>query len=280
MYKNYIKNNIYIILSVILSSFGLKSFLVPNAFIDGGITGISLLFNNFINCGLQLFLVILNIPFIILGYKQIGKTFAIRTSLSIILIVLVISFIKFPIITNDKLLAAFFGGFFLGFGIGLSIRGGAVLDGTEIFAIYLSRYIGFTVSDIIMVINIIIFIVASFILSIESALYSILTYLVVAKTIDFIIDGIEEYTGITIIADKSIEIRKMIVYKLGWGVTIYKGQRGYSMKDLEILYLIITRLEVSRLMNEIYNIDPYALVITQSIKDVRGGMIKKNKNIH
>lgn len=280
MYKNYIKNTIYILLSVIISSFGLKSFLIPNSFIDGGITGISLLFNNFIDSGLQICFLILNIPFIILGYKQIGKSFAIKTSLSIILLIFIISFIDFPIITNDKLLASFFGGFFLGFGIGISIRGGAVLDGTEIFAVYLSRHIGFSVSDIIMMINIIIFIIASFILSIEAALYSILTYLVVSKTIDFIIDGIEEYTGITIISNKSIEICRMITYKLGWSVTIYNGKKRHSTEIIDIIYIIITRLEVAKLMNEIYEIDPSALVITQSIKDVRGGMIKKNKHIH
>lgn len=275
LYIKYIKDNINIILSVSLATFGLESFLIPNSFIDGGITGLSLLFNKIINCGLQIFLIILNIPFIILGYKQIGKIFAIKTSISIIFFAMFLTFFNFPIITDDKLLAAFFGGFFLGLGIGISIRGGAVLDGTEIFAIYLSKKFGFTVSDIIMIINVIIFIIASFILSIESALYSILTYLVVAKTIDFIIDGLEEYTQVTIVSDKHIEIRYMIINKLGWGITIYNGKNGYSLKELDILCLIITRLEVYRLKNKIYEIDPYAFVITQSVKDVKGGMVKK-----
>lgn len=273
--KKYFLYHLNIILSVIIAAFGLESFLVANSFIDGGITGLSLLLNKFSYCSLQLCLVIFNIPFIILGYKQIGKDFAIKTSLSILELALVITFIEFPIITNDKLLASVFGGFFLGAGIGLAIRGGSVLDGMEVFAIYLSRKVGFTVSDIIMVINILIFILASFILSIESALYSILTYLVASKTIDFIIDGLEEYTIVTIITEKSDEVRNMIVKELGWGVTIYNGKSGFSLKVLEILSLVITRLEIAKLKNNINEIDPYAFVITQSVKDVRGGMVKK-----
>lgn len=278
MYKKtqkYIQYNFNIILSVIIAAFGLKSFLVANSFIDGGITGLSLLFNKLYNSSLQLFLVIFNIPFIILGYKQIGKEFAIKTSISIIELALVLTFIHFPKITDDKLLAAVFGGFFLGVGIGLAIRGGSVLDGMEVFAIYLSRKFQFTVSDIIMVINVLIFILASFVLSIESALYSILTYLVASKTIDFIIDGLEEYTLVTIITEKSEKVRNMIVKELGWGVTIYNGKSGFSLKKLEILSLVITRLEISKLKNNINEIDPSAFVITQSVKDVRGGMVKK-----
>lgn len=271
----YIKYNINIILSVIIAAFGLESFLVSNSFIDGGITGLSLLFNKLYNCSLQLYLVIFNFPFIILGYKQISKEFAIKTSISIIELALVLTFIHFPKITDDKLLASVFGGFFLGAGIGLAIRGGSVLDGMEVFAIYLSRKFGFTVSDIIMVLNIFIFIIASFVLSVESALYSILTYLVASKTIDFIIDGLEEYTIVTIITKKSDKVRNMIVKKLGWGVTIYNGKSGFSLKELEILSLVITRLEVARLKNNINEIDEHAFVITQSVKDVRGGMIKK-----
>ncbi|XOD69406.1 MAG: YitT family protein [Flavobacteriales bacterium AspAUS03] len=264
-----------VVLGIASAAFGLESFLVPNSFIDGGITGISLLLDTITPWKLQFFLVSLNIPFIILGYSQIGKDFAVKTFIAILGLALILIFVHFPLITNDKLLAAVFGGFFLGVGIGLAIRGGAVLDGTEVFAIYLSKKIGFSVSDIIMMINVVIFLVAAFVLSVESALYSILTYLLAAKTIDFVIDGLEEYTNVTIVTEKSIEMHQMIVQKLGWGVTIYSGKSGYSLKDLEILCIVITRLEIARLKNEIEQIDPHAFVITQSVKDVRGGMVKK-----
>lgn len=268
-----------IVLGVVSAAFGLKSFLVPNCFIDGGITGISLLLDKVTPWWLQLFLVVLNTPFIVLAYRQIGMSFAVKTSMAIVGLALALTFIHFHQVTNDRLLAAVFGGFFLGVGIGLAIRGGAVLDGTEVFAIYLSRKVGFSVSDIIMVINVMIFLLAAFVLSVESALYSILTYLVAAKTINFIIDGLEEYTLVTITTDKSAEIRRIIIEKLGWGVTIYNGRSGYSLKNLEVLCLVITRLEITRLKNEIKDIDPHAFVITQSVKDVRGGVVKK-KSLH
>ncbi|XOD66766.1 MAG: YitT family protein [Flavobacteriales bacterium Tduv] len=266
-----------IFLGIMSAAFGLESFLVPNSFIDGGITGISLLLDKVTSWRLQFFLVVLNTPFIVLAYRQIGKNFSVKASMAIVGLALVLTFIHFPQVTNDRLLTAVFGGFFLGVGIGLAIRGGSVLDGTEVFAIYLSRKVGFSVSDIIMVINLMIFLLAAFVLSVESALYSILTYLVAAKTIDFIIDGLEEYTFVTITTDKSSEMRRMIIEKLGWGITIYNGKSGYSLKNLEILSLVITRLEIARLKNEIKDIDPHAFVITQSVKDVRGGMVKKRK---
>lgn len=270
-----VRYSLSIVLGIASASFGLDGFLVPNYFIDGGITGMSLLLDTVTPWKLQFFLVALNAPFIMLGYSQIGKDFAVKTSVAILGLALILTFVHFPLITNDKLLAAVFGGFFLGVGIGLAIRGGAVLDGTEVFAIYLSKRVGFSVSDIIMMINVVIFLVATFVLSVESALYSILTYLVAAKTIDFVIDGLEEYTNVTIVTEKSAEVHQMIVQKLGWGVTIYSGKSGYSLKNLEILCIVITRLEIARLKNEIEQIDPYAFVITQSVKDVRGGMVKK-----
>lgn len=275
--QNILSSFLIIFLGIMSAAFGLESFLVPNSFIDGGITGISLLLDKVTSWRLQFFLVVLNTPFIVLAYRQIGKNFSVKASMAIVGLALVLTFIHFPQVTNDRLLTAVFGGFFLGVGIGLAIRGGSVLDGTEVFAIYLSRKVGFSVSDIIMVINLMIFLLAAFVLSVESALYSILTYLVAAKTIDFIIDGLEEYTFVTITTDKSSEMRRMIIEKLGWGITIYNGKSGYSLKNLEILSLVITRLEIARLKNEIKDIDPHAFVITQSVKDVRGGMVKKRK---
>ena len=193
---------------------------------------------------------------------------------------LTVHFIPYPLITSDKLLIAVFGGFFLGAGIGLSIRGGAVIDGTEVLAIYLSKKTGLTIGDVILIFNIIIFAFGAYILSIEVALYAMLTYMAAAKTVDFIIEGVEEYTGITIISVRSEKIRLMITEDLRRGVTVYQGKGGFERPDLpiteyDILYTIVTRLEIANLKTEIDKIDENAFIIMNSIKDTKGGMIKK-----
>ncbi len=273
--------NVFLILIGISSaSFGLKSFLLPNNFIDGGITGISLLLSKLCAINLPILIVILNIPFILIGYRQIGKNFVFKTSFGIIALALCLLIFDFPILTADKLLVSVFGGFFMGVGIGLAMRGGGVIDGTEIMAISLSKKTGLTIGDIILLFNVVIFSFAAWLLSLETALYSILAYLCASRTVDFIIEGIEEYTGVTIISAKNEKIRLMITENLGRGVTIYKGSRGYGKTgnkkdDIDILYSVITRLEVAKLNAEIEKIDPSAFVIMNSIKDTKGGMIKK-----
>jgi uncharacterized membrane-anchored protein YitT (DUF2179 family) len=267
-------------LGVLSAGFGLRGFLLPNNFIDGGAVGISLLIAEVTSFSLAVLLIIVNTPFIILGYKIISKGFALKTAFAIAALSLAVAFIPYPEITQDKLLIAIFGGFFLGLGIGLAVRGGGVIDGTEVLAIGLTKRLGLTVGDIILIINVIIFSVAAYVLSIETALYSILTYLAASKTVDFVIEGIEEYTGVTIISFKAAEIRKMIVDDLGRGVTTFKGEKGYGKSghnegDIKIVYTVITRLEVSKLNAEIEKIDPDAFVIMSSIKDTKGGMIKK-----
>ena len=275
-----IRDTIFVLIGIVSAGFGLKGFLLPNLFIDGGAMGISLLISETTNVSLSLLIVLVNFPFIILGFSQIGKQFAIKSILAIIGLALVVHFIPFPLITSDKLLIAIFGGFFLGVGIGMSIRGGAVIDGTEVIAIYLSRKTGLTIGDVILIFNLIIFSFGAYIMSIEIALYAILTYIAAAKTVDYIIEGVEEYTGITIISDKSEKIRLMITEKLGRGVTIYTGKGGYgpkseNLKQINILYTVITRLEISRLRTEIEKIDSDSFIIMNSIKDTKGGMIKK-----
>jgi uncharacterized membrane-anchored protein YitT (DUF2179 family) len=192
--------------------------------------------------------------------------------------------VTFPHITHDKLLVAVFGGIFLGAGIGFSVRGGAVIDGTEVLAIYLSRKFGTTIGDIIIIINVFIFSAAAYFLSIEIALYSMITYLSVSKTLDFIIEGIDEYTGVTIISSKSEEIRQMIITKMGRGVTVYSGKRGYGKrgetKEVDIIYTVITRLELNKLNTEIEKIEPNAFVVMNSVKDTKGGIVKKRPLKH
>jgi uncharacterized membrane-anchored protein YitT (DUF2179 family) len=278
--KNLFFDVLLIIAGILSAGFGLKGFLLPNKFIDGGATGISLLLAEITNIPLSIFIILVNIPFILFGFKAIGKQFVIKTALAIIGLSLCVAFIPYPQITNDKLLVAVFGGFFLGAGIGLSVRGGAVIDGTEVLAIFLNRKITLTIGDIILIFNVIIFSVATYLLTVETALYSILTYLAASKTVDFIIEGIEEYTGVTIVSDFHKEIRKMITNELQRGVTIYNGEKGLLKQDeklneIKIIYTVITRLEIRKFNTEIEKIDPNAFVIMTSIRDTKGGMIKK-----
>ncbi len=280
----HIKDFFLITVGIFSAAFGFKGFLMTNHFIDGGATGISLLISALTPIPLYILLIVINSPFILLGYKIIGKLFAMKTALAICGLALVVATVEFPDVTKDNLLVAIFGGFFLGAGIGLSVRGGAVIDGTEVLAIYLSRKFGTTIGDIIILINIIIFSVAAYFLSVEIALYSMITYLSASKTLDFVVEGIEEYTGVTIISPYSAEIREMIIETLGRGVTIYNGKSGFGKAgettDIDIVYTVITRLELSRLNAELEKIDPDAFIVMSSIRDTKGGMIKKRAFKH
>jgi uncharacterized membrane-anchored protein YitT (DUF2179 family) len=279
----HLRDLVFILLGVGCAAFGLESFLLPNHFIDGGVTGISLLLVEITGWSLSVLLFIVNLPFLLLARIVIGRVFAVKTALAIALLVLAIHFIYFPELTEDKLLVAVFGGFFLGTGIGLSMRGGSVLDGTEVLAIFLSRRIGSKVSDWVIIINVFIFGVAAYLLSVEQALYSVLTYIVAMKALDFIIDGVEEYTGVTIISRQSEEVRRALVEELGTGVTIYQGRGGYRTSDegeeIDIIYTVITRLEISKLSRLVLSVDPNAFITMSSINDTRGGMVKR-KGVH
>ncbi len=282
---NFFKKILLISLGIISAGFGLRGFLLPNHFIDGGVTGISMLIAKFTPIPLSILLIFINIPFLVLSLKQIGKGFTMSSIFAIIGLACAVAFFPYPTITSDKLLVAAFGGFFLGGGIGLAVRGGAVLDGTEVLAIYLSKKTGLTVGDVILIFNIIIFSIAAYLLSIETALYAILTYLAASRTVDFVLEGIEEYTGVTIISKFSEEIRMMIIHKMGRGVTIYQGKRGYTPSNtppapIDVIFTVITRLEVARLQSEVEQIDPEAFIVMHSIKDTHGGMIKKRPHKH
>lgn len=275
-----IRDAFFIILGIFSAGFGLKGFLLPNSFIDGGVTGISLLVRELTGLPLAGLIFTINIPFIILGYRQISRNFAIKTLLAITGLAICVALMEYPVITSDKLLIAVFGGFFLGAGIGLSVRGGGVIDGTEILAVYITRKSGMTIGDIILLFNVGIFSVAAYFLGIETALYSILTYLSASKTVDFIVEGVEEYIGVTIVSCRHTEIRYMITHDLGRGVTVFDGKRGYtregqSPSEIDIIYTVITRLEIGKLRKEVENIDPQAFIVMHSVKDAVGGMIKK-----
>jgi len=284
-FKTALRDSLLILLGILSAGVGLKSFLLSSHFIDGGVTGISMLLADITSVPISILIFVINIPFLILGYKKLGNIFALKSALAIAGLSLCLAFIHFPDVTSDKLLTAVFGGFFIGVGIGLAIRGGAVLDGTEIAALLLSKKMQvLQVSDVILVLNVVIFSVAAFLLGVESALYSILTYLAASKMIDFILNGIEQYTGITVVSTKSDMIRRVITQNLGRGVTIYQGKSGYG-KDgqindpRDIIFTVATRLEIPLIKEQILKIDPAAFIVQQSIDDTTGGLLKR-KGLH
>ena len=278
--KELLKNSFLILSGVLSASIGLKCFLLPNAFIDGGVTGISLITNALTDISFPILLVAINLPFLLLAFTAIGKQFAIKSILAVMLLAVTVHFIPEFTLTDDKLLIAVFGGFFLGAGIGLAIRGGSVIDGTEVLAVFVSRKLPLTIGDVILIFNVIIFSFAAYVFSIEIAMYAMLTYLSAAKTVDFVVSGVEEYVGVTIISDKSEEIRLAIIENMGRGCTVYLGKKGFAkrgevLKKTDIVYTLLTRLELSKLQAEVDKIDSEAFITMHTIKDAKGGMIKK-----
>jgi uncharacterized membrane-anchored protein YitT (DUF2179 family) len=265
-----------IILGILSAGFGLKGFLLPSRFIDGGVTGISMLLANIFGISLAILILAINLPFIALGFRQIGAKFALRSALAIGGLSACLALVRFPNVTTDRLLTSVFGGFFIGAGIGLAIRGGAVLDGTEIAALLISKSTQiFRVGDVILILNIFIFGTATFFLGIEPALYSILTYFAASKTIDFLIHGIEEYTAIIIISEDSHAIRQAIIGFLNRSVTVYKGRGGLSDTERDILYCVVTRLEIGKVRSTVRALDPDAVMMTHPLSDAEGGLFKR-----
>ncbi len=270
-------NVLLIVLGILSASMGIHGFLLSSHFIDGGVTGISMLVSMVTGTSLSIWIAIVNLPFVALGYRQLGRGFAVRSAVSIAGFSVALATIPFPDVTPDLLLTAVFGGFFLGAGIGLAIRGGAVLDGTEIAALLISRRSDFLkVGDVILIFNVVLFLAAMSLLGVEEALYSILTYLAAARTLNFVIYGIEEYTAITIVSRWSGEIAAQIITSLGRGVTVYKGRGGLSLDEQEILYCVVTRLEIGRVRSIIRTLDPSAFVTLHPLADVQGGMVKRS----
>lgn len=279
-FRNNIKDLILLTIGVAMASIGLKGFLLPNGFLDGGAMGIALLTQLLSGIDLSVLIVLVNLPFIIIGIKQVSWEFAVKSAVAIMGLAVLVHFIEIPPITADRLLIAVFGGFFLGAGIGLSIRGGAVIDGTEVLAITVSRKSSLTVGDFISLFNIVLFSFAAILVNIETAMYSMLTYFSASKTVDFILHGIEEYIGVMIVSDYAGEIREKVSHDLGRGVTAFRSDEGFGKKegeavDKKILFCVITRLEVTKLLHEIEKIDDKAFIVQYPIKETKGGMIKR-----
>jgi uncharacterized membrane-anchored protein YitT (DUF2179 family) len=276
-----VRSVVLILLGIFSAAFGLKGFLLSSHFIDGGVTGISMLVSNVSGWPLSLLLLVINLPFIAIGYSQIGRKFAIKSVLSIAGLALCVLVIDFPDVTPDKLLTSVFGGLFIGAGIGLAIRGGSVLDGTEIAALIVSRSSHLLkVGDVILVLNVVIFLTAAFFLGIESAMYSILTYVAATKAIDFLVEGVEEYMAINIVSEHWESIRDAITVRLHRGVTVYRGAggagtHGETTDERSILYCVVTRLEIGAIKTTVLDIDPDAFMTTHRLTDVEGGLIKR-----
>ncbi len=280
MLKKWVKRYFFIILGSLFVAIGLELFLIPNQIIDGGIIGVSIIMSEVTHLPLPLFIILLNLPFLLIGYKQIGKTFAITTLFSISTLSLIVIFIyKFNVVTNDKFLATIFGGIILGIGVGMIIRNGGSLDGTEVIAILANKRFGFSVGEIVMFFNIFIMTFAGIVFTWESAMYSLIAYFIAFKTIDIVIEGLDESKSVTIISEKTDEIAEKIMARLGRGVTYIYGKGGYSKEPKEILYVIVTRLELAKLKSIVEETDQMAFVAIEHVHDVIGGRFQK-KSIH
>lgn len=275
-----VKSLISTIIGVGLGIFALKGFMIPNLFMDGGVTGISLLLHEIYHLNFSAVFLIVNLIFCLLAYKYVSKLFAIRTFIAVSVLCLGIQFIHIEAVTSDKLLIAIFGGSLIGLAMGLVIRGGAALDGFEILAVFTTRKIGFTMSEVILFFNTIIFVIAAMKFGIETAMYSLITYFAAVKMADYVVDGIEENTALTIISKNPEAIKESLVNNFKKGITVYKGERGYLPGDLnhhlacDIIVIIVTRLEILNIREQISKIDPEAFMYVNSIKETRGGVVK------
>lgn len=275
-----LKSILFTLAGVLCGVVALKGFMIPNHFLDGGVTGASILLEDILGIHISVLMVVFNVPFLIIGYKKIGKTFSIHSALAILLLAVLLFYIEIPTVTSDKVLIAAFGGFLIGLGIGLVIRGGGIIDGLEIIADYTHKKSGFTTSEIILVFNSVIILAVAYEYGIETGMYSILTYFTAMKTSDYVVDGFEQFTALNIISKKPEVIKDLLVEKLNKGITVYKGKRGFlpgsfeKHLDCDIIVTIVTRLEVYNLEKKILNEDPEAFLFVQSIKEVKGGVHK------
>lgn len=283
--SGWLSDTMFIISGVLLAAFALKGFLIPNGFFDGGVTGISLLISELNQFDISFVIVLANLPFIIICIYAINFNYALKTFICILLLGLCLYFFPHYSITSDKLLVSIFGGFFLGAGMGLTMRAGCAIDGIEILALYTWKKTSFTITEIIFAINILIFGIAAFEFGIKVALYSVLTYFAATRTVDYVVEGLEAYIGVTIISGKSEIIKDRLVNEMGRGITIYKGERGFLPgkfdlhSDCDIIFTVITRLEIRKLKNLVSEIDPRSFVFASTIKEASGGIIKR-RHVH
>jgi len=283
IHKNQLISGAYeylqIALGVLLASIGLKAFLLPNGFLDGGVTGIAILLNSLFDINISIVLIVLSIPFLILAYFTISRYMVFKSLISIISLAIFIYFENFEVVTSDKLLTSIFGGLFLGLGIGITIKNGAVLDGSEILGIYLNRQFGISIGQVTLFFNLILFVITAIIVAKETAMYSILAFLVTAKITDLTIEGFENFIGVMIVSKKYDQIKEGITTKLGSGMTVFNGVHGYGNKgktqNFEVIHTIINRIEIGKVNKIIDQIDPNAFVIEYDVNHIKGGILRK-----
>jgi uncharacterized membrane-anchored protein YitT (DUF2179 family) len=272
-----LKNAAFVILGILSAGMGLKGFLASSNFIDGGVTGVCMLLAKTTPLPLAGSLLLVNLPFIALGYRQMGPAFAARSALAIGGLAGALAVIPYPDVTPDLVLTAVFGGIFIGAGIGLAVRGEAVLDGTEIAALLISKRSELLkVGDLILVFNVALFLLAMSVLGVDPALYSILTYVAAAKTLDFVLYGIDEYTAITIMSVQHAAIRERIAGDLGRGVTVYRGYGGISGVEQDILYCVVTRLEIGKVKTIAKELDANAFIVFHPLSGAEGRSVRKS----
>lgn len=274
------QNILQIVFGVGLAVLAMRGFMIPNRFMDGGVTGISILLHEVFHWDISILTLVINAPLVYLGYRRIGKTFAVQTILAVLLMSVGLAVVDIQPITNDKLLIAIFGGVTIGCGVGLVLRCGGVIDGAEVIAVFTRRRTGFSNSEIILLINAIIFTVAATQFGLETAMYSLITYFTATRAVDYVVDGIEQYTAINIISSQQEAVKDYLVNELNKGITVYKGERGYLpgsfdvKTEVDIIVTIVTRLEVHQIQKSILEIDPKAFVYVQTIKEAAGGILK------
>jgi uncharacterized membrane-anchored protein YitT (DUF2179 family) len=274
-------NVVYIIIGSLCAVIAIKVFMIPNHFIDGGIIGISIMLHEVFHFNISIQLLLYNIPFLILGHKKMGTQFAFMSILAIITFSLLLQLIQIEPFSGDKIIIAICSGILLGLAFGLVIKAGAVIDGLEILAEYTNKYIGLTSGEWVLFVNSIIIFSVSLLFGFEAGMYSLITYYTAMRVSDYVVDGINAYTSLTIISTKDSEIKELIVKQFGKAITVYKGERGYLpgkydiKADCDIIVVIVSRLEILRLKKAIMFIDPLAFLIVNSINEVHGGVIKK-----
>jgi len=274
-----VKKYIYIFIGSIITAVGLEIFLIPNNIIDGGVVGISIMFSAITGLPFGAFLILINLPFLYLGYKHIGKAFAIATTFAVISLSFWSSvFLPVLPVTNDYFLAAVFGGIITGTGVGLIIRNGGSLDGTEIVAILTDKKTVFSVGEIVMFINLFILSSASLVFGWDKAMYSLVAYFVIAKMIDVVLKGLEETYSVMIVTSQHTDILNRLMLEMDKGVTVLHGEGGYTKEKRKILYCVVTRLEIDKLKNMVLDIDEGAFVTINPVSDIVGGRLRVKKN--
>ncbi|MBS8266617.1 YitT family protein [Mesobacillus boroniphilus] len=267
-----------ITLGAIIAAFGLDMFLVPNAILDGGVIGLSIIAAELTNISMSIFLIVFNLPFLYIGYRRMGLKFTLRTLYGVIILSISTAYLHhFDAVTDDLFLATIIGAVILGTGVGLVIRAGGALDGTEIIAILVSKKRTVSVGQIVMVMNLFIFILAALLVfSWETAMYSIITYFIAFKMIDVVVEGMEELKSVTIISDVPEEIAEALLKQLGRGMTYIQGQGVFSNEPKKIIYTIVSRIELSTVRSVVDDIDPNALVAIENVADVSGSNFDKS----